>query len=116
MDLEIQNISKLGHFCIRHLAYILQMWQSVIIFMNVKWVWSIQQNILFTALVKYHFLYPKLLISQTKLVGPFDLTRVTCILFLSFTENSAFISKATRVDPDLDLYCLLSLFFWDAMY
>ena len=73
MDLEIQNIRKLGHFSIRNLAYILLMlWQSVIIFINVKWVWSIQQNLLFAALVKYHFLYLKLLISQSNLVGPLE--------------------------------------------
>ena len=36
------------------------------------WVKSIQQNILFTALVKYHFLYLKQLISQNKFVGPLE--------------------------------------------
>ena len=48
------------------------------------WVWSIQQNILFTVLVKCHFLYLKLLISQSKFVGPleFEITRVACIFKL----------------------------------
>ena len=40
-----------------------------------------QQNILFAALVKDHFLYLKLLISQSKFVGllEFEIMRVACI-------------------------------------
>ena len=45
------------------------------------WIWSIQQDILFTDLVKYYFLYLKLLISQSKLVGLLKLENESGLYF-----------------------------------